>query len=121
MLIKTYFNISTNKGKTTMKNSIFTSSINKKSLLGAAMTVGLAMSAAAPAVAACGAYNPCRAKSTYSKYNPCGARKQNPCAAKKLNPCAAQNPYAAKKPNPCAAQNPCAAYNPCAAKNVSRY
>lgn len=100
-----------------MKKTIFRKPINKKALLGAAVGVGLAMSATTGAVAYCGSYNPCRAKkSSYNSYKPCGAKNpcasHNPCAAK--NPCASHNPCAAK--NPCGAKNPCASYNPCAAK-----
>ena len=100
-----------------MKKSIFKSNVNKKALLGAAVGVGLAMSATAPAFAACGSYNPCRAKYGYSGgHNPCAGK--NPCASK--NPCAGHNPCASKNPcaahNPCASKNPCAAHNPCAGK-----
>lgn len=95
-----------------MTKIIFRNKMNRKALLGAAVGVGLAVSAQAPAFAYCGSYNPCRAKkSTYNSYNPCSAK--NPCASH--NPCAAKNPCASH--NPCAAKNPCASYNPCAAKH----
>jgi|GEM_PF-2291595 len=97
-----------------MKKSIFNKAVPKQALMGVAVGIGFAASAATPALAGCGGYyNPCRAKKTYSRTNPCAA-KHNPCASR-YNPCKAHNPCAAKY-NPCAAKNPCAAWNPCAAK-----
>ena len=53
-----------------MSQSIFTKSLNKKALLGAAVGIGMALSAAAPAAAACGPRNPCRAKYSYGSVKP---------------------------------------------------